>query len=368
MLDAAAAAPKGKHLCLQTGDEDVKYSILWVIASVVFTAVSFALGYAVNGVRGLYAAGVSHGIQWVCCCFHAFPYQTEIYYDLTGSVTYISIAVFTLLYTIAPQHETGGWITPHPRQVIATALVVIWATRLGSYLFARIKRDTKDGRFTNLKPYFVAFFGTWTIQGTWVFLTGLSVWANNQRFPSVQPPFNVLDGLGIAIWVLGFGIEVLADHQKSAWRRLPPSKGRYIDVGLWRYSRHPNYFGEFVLWVGQFVLCASSWATMRNGGDQSGAFLGAGWLCVLSPLFVYFLLNYVSGVPLLEKTADERWGGEAAYQAYKRETWVFFLLPTRRTEATIHTMASISAEGVGTYVSPTPPSPSLQRLASRLTE
>ena len=151
---------------------------------------------------------------------------------------------------------------------------------------------------------------------------------------------------------LGFGIEVLADHQKSTWRMLPTSKGRYIDVGLWRYSRHPNYFGEWVLWVGQFVLCAGSWAWTEGGSDQQvGAFPGAGWLCVLSPLFVYFLLNHVSGVPLLEKKADERWGGEAAYQAYKRETWVFFLFPAWRTAASD---ASMDAEGSGTYVSPTP--------------
>ena len=78
--------------------------------------------------------------------------------------------------------------------------MVVWAVRLGSYLFARIQRDTKDGRFTNLKPYFVAFFGTWTIQGTWVFLTGLSVWAVNQRSPLTQPALGWLDAIGISIW------------------------------------------------------------------------------------------------------------------------------------------------------------------------
>jgi steroid 5-alpha reductase family enzyme len=165
----------------------------------LFTAISFALGFAVNGLRGIFAAAVSHGIQWVCCCFHAFPYQTEMYYDLTGSVTYISIALFTILYTAAPQ-SSSSWTVPHPRQVIATSLVVVWAVRLGSYLFARIQRDTKDGRFTNLKPYFVAFFGTWTIQGTWVFLTGLSVWAVNQRSPLTQPALGWLDAIGISIW------------------------------------------------------------------------------------------------------------------------------------------------------------------------
>ena len=104
------------------------------------------------------------------------------------------------------------------------------------------------------------------------------------------------------MWAVGFAIEVVADRQKATWRLLPSSKGRYIDTGLWRHSRHPNYFGEWTLWVGQFVLCASAF----YGDDAQGAFVGAGWLCALSPAFVYFLLNYVSGVPLLEKKADER--------------------------------------------------------------
>lgn len=184
---------------MHTGDEDVKWSVIWMIATVVFTAISFLLGWAVNGVNGLFAAAVSHGIQWVCCCFHAFPFQTEMYYDLIGSLTYISISLFTIIYTISPAQGIG-WSAPHPRQVIATSLVVVWATRLGSFLFMRIRRDTKDGRFNEIKPYFVAFFGTWTIQGTWVFLTGLSVWAVNQRLPRTQPPFGWLDALGIFIW------------------------------------------------------------------------------------------------------------------------------------------------------------------------
>ena len=118
---------------MHTGDEDVKWSVIWMIATVVFTAISFLLGWAVNGVNGLFAAAVSHGIQWVCCCFHAFPFQTEMYYDLIGSLTYISISLFTIIYTISPAQGIG-WSVPHPRQVIATSLVVVWATRLGSFL------------------------------------------------------------------------------------------------------------------------------------------------------------------------------------------------------------------------------------------
>ena len=324
--------PKGRHLCLAKGDgEDFKYSIIWLIATAIFMAISASLGYAVNGLEiGFYAPLVSHGIQWLVCTLHAFPFQTERYYDLTGSITYILLTLGTLGYTV------GTTLTVHPRQVIASSLVIVWAVRLGSFLFARIRKDAKDGRFDELKPYFVAFFGTWNIQGTWCFVTSLAVLAVNSRPPSSQHALWFLDGIGIGIWALGFSIEVVADRQKAAWRLLESSKGRYIDVGLWRYSRHPNYFGEFTLWLGQFVLCCSAFLD----GDGFGAFVGSGWLAALSPVFVFLLLNFVSGVPMLEKRSDEKWGHEENYQAYKRETWVFWLLPTRRTEASAQPSAA----------------------------
>ena len=331
MLDTKGATTRNIHLCMATGVEDTKYSILWMVAIIAFSAISAALGYGVNGAAdGLWAPLLSHGIQWLVCLTHAFPFQTEMYYDLTGSITYVLLTLFTLGRTVAIlAADPSSSAVVHPRQIIASSLVLVWAVRLGSFLFARIRRDTKDGRFDELKPYLVAFLGTWNIQGAWCFITGLSVYAVNTRPAPVQPALGWLDAIGIIVWLVGFGIEVVADHQKSVWRALPTSRGRYIDVGLWRYSRHPNYFGEWSLWLGQFLLCASAF----GGGDSRGAFVGAGWLCAISPLFVYLLLNYLSGVPLLEKKADERWGGEAAYLAYKRETWVFFLLPTRRTDA-----------------------------------
>jgi len=299
-----------------------KWSLIWIVATIFLTGLSAVLGWAVNGTQyGFYTPLVSHGIQWIVCTFHAYPFQTEKYYDFMGAVTYTTLTLFTLFLTV------GLTSSVSVRQIVASAFVLVWAFRLGSFLYGRIKRDGKDQRFDNLKPYFIAFFGTWNIQGTWCVLTGLSVWAVNTRTPADQPPFNWLDIVGIAIWVLGFGIEVVADRQKAAWRALPTSKGRYIDVGLWRYSRHPNYFGEFTLWLGQFVLGASAF----TGDDAKGAFVGAGWLCVLSPIFVYCLLNYVSGVPILEKGSDKRWGHEEAYQQYKKETWVFWLLPTSRS-------------------------------------
>lgn len=252
MLAEAQEPSLGRHLCMATGEEDVKWSLIWVAANVVLTSLSFALGYAVNGLQmGLWAPLVSHGIQWVVCTFHAFPYQTEKFYDLTGSITYITLTCFTVAYTAATSKHI------HVRQILASAFVIVWALRLGSFLYKRIKADGKDHRFDKLKPYFVAFFGTWQIQGTWCFLTGLSVFAVNTR--SVQPPIGWLDAIGIAVWAVGFAIEVVADRQKAAWRKLPTSKGRYIDVGLWRYSRHPNYFGEALPTLGHMYACIVPW-------------------------------------------------------------------------------------------------------------
>ena len=158
---------------------------------------------------------------------------------------------------------------------------------------------------------------------------------------SSDVPLNALDAAATALYLLLLAGEATADQQMmrfqtEKYRRLRAKEplgaefGRgFLCSGLWRYSRHPNYFGEFVLWCGQFILCASAF----TGNDATGAFVGSGWLCALSPAFVYLLLNYVSGVPLLEKRSDAKWGAEAAYVAYKKETWTFFLLPTRRTAA-----------------------------------
>ena len=158
---------------------------------------------------------------------------------------------------------------------------------------------------------------------------------------SSDVPLNALDAAATALYLLLLAGEATADRQMmrfqtEKYRRLRAKEplgaefGRaFLCSGLWRYSRHPNYFGEWLLWTGQFVLCASAFGS----GDATGAFVGAGFLSAASPVFVYLLLNYVSGVPLLEKRSDERWGGEQVYLAYKQETYVFFLLPTRRTEA-----------------------------------
>jgi len=150
------------------------------------------------------------------------------------------------------------------------------------------------------------------MQGLWVVLTAMSAFiiilSDSDR------DFNVTDGVGIAVWAIGWGIEVVADNQKKAWRELPTSKGKWIDVGLWSISRHPNYFGEWVLWCGITIIGA-------------GIFEGWQWVGFISPVFVFYLLRFVSGVPLLEKGGDKKWGKDPDYIAYKERTSVFAIAP-----------------------------------------
>lgn len=245
------------------------------------------------------AALLAFAIQWVAFV-PAFLKRTERFYDLTGSLTYLSV-VGLVLFGAQPEG---------PRPWVLAALVGIWAIRLGSFLFRRVHRAGKDGRFDEIKQSAPRFLMAWTLQGLWVTLTALAaltlIGAGNRS------ALGVADLGGYALWVLGFGIEVVADRQKSAFNGNPANAGRFVCTGLWAWSRHPNYLGEILLWTGVFLSGAGIWQ-------------GWQWLSLLSPLFVVLLLTRVSGIPLLEKRADEKWGGQADYEAYKARTPVLLL-------------------------------------------
>ena len=242
-------------------------------------------------------------VQWLVFV-PSFLRQTEHYYDLTGALTYASVILLAAFFSIP---DARGWVI--------AALVLIWCGRLGSFLFLRIKRSGKDGRFDDLKPYWGRFFMAWTLQGLWVFLTLLAA-----LVAVISPASSAWDAwatLGLVIWASGFAIEATADHQKTAFKADPGNQGRFIQEGLWAWSRHPNYFGEIVLWTGIAVMATP-------------AMIGWQWLGWLSPLFVCWLLTKVSGIPMLEQRADEKWGGQADYEAYKAATSVLLPRPPRR--------------------------------------
>ena len=160
-------------------------------------------------------------------------------------------------------------------------------------------------RFDGVRDAPLRFFSFWMIQGLWVILCGLPVFTINS-YPLPSPkPLDFVDYIGWAIWVLGFGIEVVADNQKA--RFAAKKTGTYIDEGLWYYSRHPNYFGEILLWIGIFV-------------GSSRELVDAQWAVVVSPIFIWFLLTKVSGVPLLEKKSDVKFAGDNGYLLYKKNT------------------------------------------------
>ena len=245
---------------------------------------------------------IAFAIQWIAFV-PAYMRQTEKFFDITGSLTYISVAIIAALLS----SDLDG------RSMLLVVLIGVWAARLGTFLFRRIHKAGKDVRFDVLKPSFVRFLNVWTIQGLWVSLTLAAALAAITT--STREDLGVFALVGALIWVVGFAIEVLADAQKSRFRSDPANKGRFMNTGLWARSRHPNYFGEIVLWIGIAVI-----ALPVLSGWQ--------WVTLISPVFVFLLLTRVSGVPMLEKRADKEWGGQDEYEAYKERTPV--LVPRLR--------------------------------------
>eukprot|EP01061_Rhynchopus_euleeides_P009118 TRINITY_DN18267_c0_g1_i1.p2 TRINITY_DN18267_c0_g1~~TRINITY_DN18267_c0_g1_i1.p2 ORF type:complete len:308 (+),score=128.20 TRINITY_DN18267_c0_g1_i1:68-991(+) len=274
---------------------------------------AIGLGYAIGGpkVAGLPVltalAIPCFVIQWVAF-IPAFLLQTEKFYDIVGSITYITMVTLSLLVA----HFRGDGISPVAWML--ASMVYVWAMRLGFFLVTRVIADGKDVRFDEIKTKFAPFFVAWSLQGLWVFLTVMAAAAGIAA--TERKGWSWSHYVGICIWAVGFAAEIIADHQKRVWRADESNRGKYIDVGLWSLSRHPNYAGEITLWVGVLVI-AATWFT--RGGQ---------WVCVISPIFVFLLINFVSGVPLLEKKADEKWGGQPEYEKYKHRVPVLFPYPT----------------------------------------
>lgn len=269
------------------------------------------LGIALAGSQGgakafgipifAFAVGLAFIIQWLAF-IPAYLLQTEKFLDLTGSLTYISVTIIAVL--LSPIVDG--------RSILLLALVVIWAARLGTFLFRRIQKAGKDARFDDIKPSFARFLNFWTIQGLWVTLTLAAALAAITTTTRRELGWFAL--VGFLVWAFGFSMEVVADLQKSRFRADPENKGKFIHTGLWAWSRHPNYFGEIVLWIGVAIIALP---ILR----------GWQWVTLISPVFVTLLLTRVSGVPPLEKRADEKWGGQADYEAYKERTPVLIPRP-----------------------------------------
>ncbi len=248
---------------------------------------SFGIALAVNGVFFTVAAAR----------------KTDVVTDLSYSLT------FLLLAAVLP--VTGA---AEPIQITAAVLVAIWALRLGAYLFRRILRMKVDHRFDGMRDDPLRFARFWLLQAIAVAVIMLPVTYLLGR--SEAPGFGAWAVVGVAVWLVGLLVEAVADAQKSAFRGREENQGTFIRSGLWRYSRHPNYFGELLVWWGLFLYAVP--------------FLdGVAYAVVVGPVFITLLLLFVSGIPPLEGSAEEKYGADPSYQDYKRRTSILVPLPPR---------------------------------------
>ena len=287
-----------KDLRLTTFVVAITFIIIFLMVSAVGNDSVTFNGYSAV----LYCAVLCIGIQWAAW-IPASISKTERYYDLTGGLTYLIVVGFSLW--AGSQSEP-----PSLRELIVSLLVVIWSLRLSSFLYFRIHRTGKDGRFDQLKTSPIRFLVPWTLQALWVFLTMIVVIVINSQSGSA-PALGIWDGIGLSIWIIGFGIESIADNQKTVFNAESSNQGKWIDSGLWAYSRHPNYLGEILLWTG-------------IGFFGISCFTGLERFAWISPVFIYLLLTKVSGIPILDKRALEKWGDDPEYQKYRDNTPALF--------------------------------------------
>ena len=274
----------------------MKWYINLLISIIVFF-VGTGIAYLTGSYIVLNAVILAFLIQWVAY-IPAYTFQTEKFYDLTGTLTYLTVVWFTyMLSNSAGELKIGN--------LILALLISIWAVRLGSFLFLRIHKAGEDKRFRTIKPSASQFFMTWTLQGFWVSIC--SMCALTAISSEVGVIINIFFYIGFALFLIGFSIEIVADNQKNTFRSLEENKDKFITSGLWAKSRHPNYFGEIMLWTAIALIALPS-----LGGAQ--------YLTLISPIFTYILLVHISGVRMLEDMGNKKWGHLQEYRDYKDKT------------------------------------------------
>lgn len=279
--------------------------------AIVATAVAVGALLAWAGAsEGRTAAGIG-ALWWVAGCAFVINWivfvpsylnRTDRFYDLTGSTTFLITTALALV--LGRPTDARSWLL--------AAMIAIWAGRLGSFLFARIHRSGRDRRFDRIKQDAGRFLSAWTLQALWVVFSAA---AAHTAITSVhRAPLGWWALAGVAVWLFGFGVEVVADNQKRRFSADPTNASRFINTGLWAWSRHPNYFGEIVLWIGVAIVAVP--------GLQ-----GWQYATLVSPVFVTLLLTRISGIPLLEQRAERRWGDDPSYVRYRDRTPVLVPRP-----------------------------------------
>ena len=275
----------------------MKESLRYILISIIVFSITYSLSLLTQIELITYAVIISFLLQWTLF-IPAYFFQTEKFYDISGSINYISIVI----YIYYNNYITHGF---NLGNLILSFLIFLWATRLGIFLFLRIQNDGEDKRFRSIKPSPAKFFMTWTLQATWVSICSLCALTGISSDSGII--INNLFFIGLTFFVLGFFIEVVADSQKTKFRKNPKNKNTFINSGLWAYSRHPNYLGEIFIWIGISVISFSSLFNLQ-------------FATLISPIFTYVLLVYVSGVRLLEASGKEKWGHLKSYKEYIKKT------------------------------------------------
>jgi steroid 5-alpha reductase family enzyme len=234
----------------------------------------------------------------------AYKKQSDKLTDISYAVSFITIA----LYVFSQAGEKGAF------HIILTLMIVAWGIRLGGFLFVRVLKNGKDARFDEIRGNFKKFLNFWTGQAlaAWVLLLPMIF-----SFSKDNIVMTSLTWLGFTIWLIGWVIEFTADLQKYRFGQNPKNKDKWIQTGIWKYSRHPNYFGEILVWIGVYTYTVSALSSIE------------GIIALASPLFISYLLLFVSGLPPLEKGADKKWGSDPKYREYKKKTSVLIPLPRR---------------------------------------
>lgn len=287
-----------------------------IIIFLIVTAIAFAFGIGA-GVQSIELAGypayllcvvLAMVINWLVFIPSAIA-QSDTFYDTTGAITYFTVTLFAAL---ASYNHHGSLDL---RSLAMAALVMIWCVRLGAFLFIRIHAmGGTDSRFEKIKVKPARFLVAWTLQGLWVVLTASA--AHVAILSQTREQVGIVFAIGLLVWVFGFVWETVADAQKSAFKKDPANKGKFIDVGLWKWSRHPNYFGEITLWTGMLIMAIP-------------VLSGLSWLVVISPVFVTLLLTKISGINLQNEQAKERWGDDPEYRKYRENTPALIPMPPR---------------------------------------
>lgn len=240
------------------------------------------------------------------CMLFAAAYAASRRVDNYGFVDVVwsyAFAVLATFYALAG----AGW---GPRRTLIAVMVAVWSLRLGTHLAVRVAghHPVEDSRYVQLRRdwagvFHAKMFGFFQLQAVSVIVLGIAfLFIAQNSAPALHP----LEFAGAAFWLLAISGEALADAQLAAFKRNPATKGRVCDVGLWRYSRHPNYFFEWLIWVAYFVFAlASPW----------------GWLAIVGPAGILFLLLRVTGIPMAEQQSLRSKGD--AYRRYQQTTSAF---------------------------------------------